>query len=375
MVALAGLVALPTLTLGAVAAAPAGQAFAPRELTLLVGAGQDTVSLDSFFPQTVRVRAGDTITWQVNNDRTHSVSFTTGFTPSSGPRPDPLRAPGTLVPQPNMNVPNPAGGPALSVLNPQVLFPTRAPDAPVETYSGTGFVSSGRLRNIEIFPGGPVNERYSLTFDTPGTYPYLCLLHVDEFMIGTVEVAPATAVEVPDQAEIDAVAQSEISDLMAKLEVARGQGRTARSEPGPNNTSFWYVRAGNTQFQIGDNRVQLLEYLPRDVTIRAGDTVIWGVNTPHTVTLVPSPPVPGLLRPEAQPDGSVRVVRNQQVLAPSKPSAVFDPTQYFNSGVMGPLTPAGTMWALTFDRPGTYEYLCVLHHELGMRGTVTVVAR
>src|SRR5688500_15580069 len=46
-----------------------------RELTLLVGAGQDTVSAEGFFPATVRVRAGDRVTWRINSDADHTVSF------------------------------------------------------------------------------------------------------------------------------------------------------------------------------------------------------------------------------------------------------------------------------------------------------------
>ena len=53
-------------------------AFAPppaRELAVLVGAGQDTVAILGFFPETTSIRAGDTITWKVNSDVIRSVSF------------------------------------------------------------------------------------------------------------------------------------------------------------------------------------------------------------------------------------------------------------------------------------------------------------
>src|SRR5581483_11665313 len=54
----------------------------PRHLTVLVGAGRDTESLNAFFPQTIKIRAGDSITWSQNSDATHNVAF---YGPFSGP--------------------------------------------------------------------------------------------------------------------------------------------------------------------------------------------------------------------------------------------------------------------------------------------------
>ncbi len=45
---------------------------APRTLTVLVSGGQDTTVFDTFFPLTLRVRVGDTVTWKFN---AHPVHF------------------------------------------------------------------------------------------------------------------------------------------------------------------------------------------------------------------------------------------------------------------------------------------------------------
>jgi len=45
---------------------------------VLVGAGQDTTEVFAYFPMTVRVRVGDTVTWRLNNDELNTVSFTAG---------------------------------------------------------------------------------------------------------------------------------------------------------------------------------------------------------------------------------------------------------------------------------------------------------
>jgi hypothetical protein len=59
-----------------------------------------------------------------------------------------------------------------------------------------------------------------------------------------------------------------------------------------------------------------------------------------------------------------------------RPSPVYDGTTYFNSGFMGNFGDASVganTWALTFITPGTYQYLCLLHAEEGMTGTITVL--
>ena len=76
-----------------------------------------------------------------------------------------------------------------------------------------------------------------------------------------------------------------------------------------------------------------------------------------------------------QPAGPPILAFNPRVWDPVKPTAAYDPTQYYNSADMGPLSPFGPTYALTFDRPGTYEYVCIFHGVQGMKGTITVVPR
>lgn len=65
---------LGAITAGTASAAAQG----PRNITVLVGAGQDTTEVFAYFPMTVRVRVGDTVTWRLNNDELNTVSFTAG---------------------------------------------------------------------------------------------------------------------------------------------------------------------------------------------------------------------------------------------------------------------------------------------------------
>ena len=69
-----------------------------------------------------------------------------------------------------------------------------------------------------------------------------------------------------------------------------------------------------------------------------------------------------------QPAGPPILALNPMLLNPSKPAAVFDPAQFFNSGDIGVFGGAGASWALTFDEPGIFEYFSAIHGELGMKG-------
>lgn len=60
-------VATLTASPGASLASPAAQG--PREVTALVGAGQDTLEVFGFFPHDLVVHAGDTVTWKINGAR------------------------------------------------------------------------------------------------------------------------------------------------------------------------------------------------------------------------------------------------------------------------------------------------------------------
>ena len=68
--------------------------------------------------------------------------------------------------------------------------------------------------------------------------------------------------------------------------------------------------------------------------------------------------------------------RTWKVLAPAGGTS-YNGQGYFNSGFMpGTLdqTPGPRSYSLTFTTPGTYEFICTLHYELGMGGQVTVLA-
>jgi plastocyanin len=89
-----------------------------------------------------------------------------------------------------------------------------------------------------------------------------------------------------------------------------------------------------------------LKYVPEEVTISAGQTVVW-TNTSsmfHTVT-------------------------NDPALAQDRRHAQLPPeAQPFNSGSIAP----GDVFQHTFEVPGTYVYFCIPHEAVGMVGKIIV---
>jgi plastocyanin len=364
-------VQLDGLTAGTASAAPANEA---STVTVLVGGGQDTLQMLANFPMNVRVHAGDAVTFKINSkEEIHTVSFSQGVPPGPGWAQSPVQPPGVQIPA--FVSPLPGGGPEDFMLNPAIAFPTRFPGAPQESYSGNGYVNSGLMSAVPLAPDAPLFDTLTVTFDTPGTFTYQCLVHSDR-MWGTIEVVSAET-SVPGQDAIDAQAQLEMATFSGLFPAARAQAQALAkpTEPGPAGTSLAFVRAGMTELFSGDGRAHVNEFFPRDATVRVGDTIVWGSTYFHSVTFSPTPEIPDLFIEQPQPQGPPLLPLNPRVWRPAKPTATYDPAQYYNSADMGPFSPIGSTFALTFDRPGTYEYMCLFHAIQGMKGTVTVVPR
>jgi plastocyanin len=115
-----------------------------REHVLSAGMGDGVAATMRFVPQAVQVRVGDTITWDNEDEETpHTVTF------------------------------GPPQGPPAGVWG--------APQA----FDGSAPLNSGYFG-----VAWPAGRTYSVTFTTPGQYPYVCLLHTGALMLGSVTVTP-----------------------------------------------------------------------------------------------------------------------------------------------------------------------------------------
>jgi plastocyanin len=209
-------------------------------------------------------------------------------------------------------------------LNPKVANAT-----PGTTYDGAGYANSGFLTK---------GKTWRLTFTRPGTYHYLCLIH-GQPMDGYVLVHPQP----------------------------RPQGK------------MYIVLTGGDQMAGNDktNATSDNVFYPQHLTIHVGDTVEW-IGGFHTVTFGPQ-----TLRDQLeknwimrmpQTSGPPLLVFNPKVAFPSG-GATYNGTGYVSSGILFLRAPqnsnAPPTYRLTFTRPGTYTYECLVHPN--MDGSITVL--
>ncbi|HEX7166474.1 MAG TPA: hypothetical protein VF230_05780 [Acidimicrobiales bacterium] len=213
----------------------------------------------------------------------------------------------------------------------------------------------------------------------PGTYTYFCNYHWLG-MSGTIEIVKPTA-SIPSQSEVTRQARQEIeADAKVALKKVRDAERAAaKGKVGDLNPPLSGLTSDD-EFAVIIN-----EFVPRKARAKVGQKVTWtfdgfvhtvSFNVPKyfplfttakdgTVTWNPRAHEPvGFEVPDDLP------AFDRQEGAP-EPRALdageWDGRGgFFSSGALGP----PDTFSLTFTRPGTYRYACVLHPQ--MIGTVDV---
>jgi len=295
-------------------AAAAGRVQAPtaaRTYDVVAGYGDDDYAANIFNPEIVKIYVGDTVRWHDGGLlEPHDVAF------------GPTAALNALAAKLEVVTPQKNGPPEVTV-SPQFAFPS-----PGTTYDGMGVAHSGIL----VKGAGP-NATWSLTFTKPGAYRYVCLIHY-------VPAAPAASM-----------------------------GGVVQVLPRPAASHVYRVASG---YDNGTPRAAVDAFFPEDLTVHAGDTVVW---TPgfHDVAFGPAALLARLRRTfitvSPQPAGPPKVVYNARVLFPSGGST-YAGMGFVNSGLL--LEPKPHAYSLTFTKPGVYHYACLIHPS--MDGTITVLA-
>jgi plastocyanin len=328
--------------------------YEARVITAWAGGGQDTAVIEAFLPERLDIRAGDTVTWKMGGEEIHSTTLLSG------------------APSPEVGVPVPGSGETEFMFNPVWASPSRERDAPVEVYDGTTLLTSGLMsRHIGSAESPPIEE-FSATFSTPGVFKVNCMLH--PWMTGWVVVHPNTDANVPSLEDIDAQIEAEesrhLADIAAAVEVGNA---TIQSDLAEDGTTLWHVRVGGFNAGTSNEKGASYDFMPKELTVKAGDTVIWASAAFHTITFdnAPPPPEPESVQ-EVEGDWPRILLNTSEEFLPTKPSTIYDPSQYYHSGDRGAFGFEGHSWALTFAEPGTYEYFCAYHRYLGMTGTIIV---
>jgi plastocyanin len=199
----------------------------------------------------------------------------------------------------------------------------RIPDE-ADYFASGGFDSEIAARDEELDTGllGP-GDRFEHRFTVPGHYQYYCIPHEDfDTMAGTI-VVRTPAGEIPPAPE---VVQPDTDHVV---------------HMGP------------------------MDYYPESLTVRPGDSVGWvnGTGIAHSVT--------GEDGGKAIPEGDDREFpENGEYFASGGFDSAEAAVEDWSRERKGDILP-NQPFVHTFQEPGTYPYVCLLH-VLNMRGTVTV---
>ncbi len=164
-----------------------------------------------------------------------------------------------------------------------------------------------------------------------------------------------------------------LSLLVALLLVNQGVTFSASPPPStaPTSPQHFVATLGYGQDDWAAN-----VYNPHKINVYVGDTITWVNHSklePHTVSFGPMSVLQGLSRARVlvtpQQGGPPQLALNPMLAFPTR-SATYDGTGFANSGFLR----QGQRWSVTFTRPGTYRYFCLLHFP-GMFGVVVVHTR
>lgn len=310
---------------------PRGDAGAQETtLDVGVGVGSGTVAGNVFAPGEVTVAAGDSVTFSIDSDEVHTITF------GSGPSDVPPSQWDTTF-----DIPPGPPGPA---------------DLGTVEYTGSEFINTG-----VIFKGS------TLTVDFPeeGEYHFNCVIHPG--MTGTINVV-APGGDTTTQAEADAAAAETKDAILAQVDGLRqAQEDAVTSETQPDGTTLWSIAANaktdpEAQPGGGSGFLELLEFIPDSIEIKQGDTVKWTSTSPHTVTFL-------------EPGQDPSTLGDPFAVQPAKPAPEYDSSAFYNSGVLAASPASPTEFELTFPDKGDFTYLCLIHAQLGQTGTIKVAEK
>ena len=280
----------------------------------------------AFLPNEMWIHEGDSITWASGSGDIHTVSF--------------------LVAGQKVN-PFTAGCPGYSP-------------------SGSSFNGSSCVTAPPLVAG----QEFTVKFPTAGNFSLICLVH--PLMTGVIHVLPGSAKLPHNQQYYDEQAENQKRSLLTDADSHHMDGMDTEHVLPRNG-----VAAGMGEVTSNAGGFQSLavdRFVHGTIHVRVGETVEWSVSDPadpHTITfgVEPANPGPPSSNVTFDPDGGEH-------------ATLDDPGDSVHSGIIGgvpenqiglPQSPASIpVFRVTFKGPGTYNYHCALHDNLGMVGKVIV---
>jgi plastocyanin len=326
----------------------------PQTYTVLVGAEDLGLKTEvmKYFPSTLQIHVGDTVTWQINSMEMHTVTFL---------------APGDTLPA--FVVPAPDGQPSPVMINPQLAFPIAPTNG---LYDGTTYANSGIMGQEQ----GQA-KTFSLTFTKAGTFTYVCGVH-GVTMSATIEVVDTTT-SIPSPQDALNQGLHEIAAEKAQIPHIVQQARAQITQlPQPDWSSTGPITF-TVDIGYSSNEFDVMDFFPNHLTVRPGDTIVYQLSkadiAPHTVTFLNGNADIPILTVVPQPGSQPLLLLNPEVLDPAPiPATDLTNTGVFNSGFMDPTNPSTPhSYSIKIgDITGEEPYICILHDTMGMGGSLTI---
>ncbi|MPZ74483.1 MAG: hypothetical protein GEU74_14880 [Nitriliruptorales bacterium] len=413
--------------LAACAGGAEGSGAATREVQVDYVHDEVASSFIAYFPREVTVRPGDTVVFRQQwTGEPHSVTMGTLVDEAmavvaplieeygdSGPEPPRkvMRAfDKAMAPLPEMGQDQEDGSFQMSQNAGQPCYldsggPPEDPDAPCadadkdqpafngrQSYYNSGFIPYEGERGNEF--------TVELADDIePGTYNYYCNLH-GPFQRGTVNVVEPGA-DIPSAEDVARQAREEIDEMASPLVAAYERA------PREGTGEVWGMTVEAPFAGWGNPKVHgtINEFIPETIEGRVGEPITWSFVGGHTVSFkvpeyfaqvileedgtvrisdeavkpfnVPDPPTPpqGPEEGEGPPEVGEGAPEESEGPPPGEgdgPPGLplwdvgsWDGEDFISSGLQG-----GIRFRMTFAKPGTYPYACLLHPQ--MVGSVKV---
>ncbi len=253
---------------------------------------------------------------------------------------------------------------------PAQIRPAFAVGCPGTTPDGSSVTPAACVNSGVLF-GGPGGPTYTVTFPIPGNFKLVCLVHIR--MTGAVHVLSLSETLPHDQAFYDREAQNERAEMLSDDSRLSGRGIATAQRSSGNEVTAGIAEVVTTTGG-GSSTATVMRFLRGSISVHVGDTVEWtnlGPTVFHTVTfgMEPANLVPPSAGVTVDSDGA-------------RHGVIGSPTDNVNSGFLGVVTQDRvglaqspldvTRFRVTFTAPGVFNYICGLHDNLGMVGTVVV---
>jgi plastocyanin len=293
----------------------------------------------AFTPNEIWIHAGDSITWTWQTDLIHTLTFLT---------------PGQPYPT-DFTV----GCPGFSA-NPG-------------TFDGSTCVTT---------PPQVKGQTFTVRFPKAGNYKFECLVHLT--MTGVIHVLKASDALPHNQDFYDDQGAAQRKHILTDTDPNMHHGDELGDDGNAHGFSVHvihnHVTAGfgdETATPGGLQQLAIERFMKGTIEIHAGDTVEWGnfdPDEPHTMTFG--------AEPTDQFDPSSNVTLDDDG---ARHAIITSPSDNVHSGFIlavladqpglptNPLAGSVTRFRVTFTQPGTYNYRCVLHDNLGMKGRIIVL--